>query len=156
MSTAIYFYKKLGKEEKEKILKDLKQYNSLSDMLQYLNEEFWDGTLIHPENLYMDNLIGLYTKGWKFAFNREFWKFCEPAEESIRNFLTGEGITIFDEHGVMSFKDFWNLYVKGSEEGWTTKSYVESHPELMEFAREMMLESCDEESEENGFRTCKF
>lgn len=120
MGTNFYAYKKLKKEQKDKILQSLEndEYDSvIFDINQFSNK-------VH---------IGKQSYGWKFLFNPNSFKYYEPTMKSIDEYLRGEDILLEDEYGrKIDIDEFWDM-VEKSKDKLDNKEYNQKYPDEMMF-----------------------
>jgi len=89
-------------------------------------ENIYNGSLQEALDEFKEIHIGKSSVGWQFLFNHNNWKYYQPTQESINDFLQREilaGGAFIDEYGEkVSLKDFWDM-VESEKDGWDLKSY---------------------------------
>lgn len=128
MGTNYYAYKKLTKEQKNKIVQSLE------------NDEY-DSVIFDINQLSNKVHIGKQSYGWKFIFNPNLFKYYEPTIKSIDDYLRGDNILLKDEYGrKISIDEFWKM-VENSKDKLDNREYNQKHHDEMVF---LYGSKCDE------------
>lgn len=128
MGTNYYAYKKLTKEQKNKIVQSLE------------NDEY-DSVIFDINQLSNEVHIGKQSYGWKFIFNPNLFKYYEPTIKSIDDYLRGDNILLKDEYGrKISIDEFWKM-VENSKDKLDNREYNQKHHDEMVF---LYGSKCDE------------
>ena len=128
MGTNYYAYKKLTKEQKNKIVQSLE------------NDEY-DSVIFDINQLSNEVHIGKQSYGWKFIFNPNLFKYYEPTIKSIDDYLRGDNILLKDEYGrKISIDEFWKM-VENSKDKLDNREYNQKHHDEMMF---LYGSKCDE------------
>lgn len=101
------YWNHIKKSVKERNLKELK------DIINSIEQKEKDNT-IH---------IGKCSRGWKFLFNHNNWKYYDYTRESIDRFLRACE-SLEDEYGnKISVDEFWKNYVDSHASGFNGETY---------------------------------
>lgn len=110
MRTNFYLRRKLSDKEK-------------AELYTYIDNENWERISL-PKDIH----IGKRTKGWKFLWDANGFKYFDPNKESIQNFLKS-GTIIDDQYNTYTYEQFWKEIEDYINNGWDVEEYCKTHPE---------------------------
>lgn len=129
MGTNYYWRPLITEEEREKIIKKVKNSKTIQDIKDFISYNILNGRLseIH---------IGKSSGGWQFLFNLEVRKYIR-SQSFKRKYIDQwlrSGI-IVNEYGVeISVDDFWKL-VDCKKDDMDYDEYYKKHPEEVQYCR---------------------